>query len=103
MVQLSNGLFKSLGVRPRDPLDALSRELQSHADGIQRLQKVVVKVLAEPLSFFKRLADGRLTAPQRFFRPFLLRDVCADGHETLFAVEDDHFRRGQETPDVSSL
>ncbi len=86
MVQLPDRLFELSRIRRGNPLDALFGELQPHADGIQRLQEVIVKILAEPLTCFKGLPDRQFAAAQCFFCPFLLRNIGPDGDQTLLAV-----------------
>ena len=96
-------MFEPLGVRPGDPLYPLLREFEPHADGIEGLQEIVVKILAQAFSLLKCLADCQFAAAQRLFSTFLLRDVGADGDETFLALQHNHFCGGEKAPHLSSL
>ncbi len=97
-IQLAYGLFEPLCIRLRDPPDALFGDFQPHSDGVERLQEVVVKVLAEAFPFFKRLTDFQFASAQRLFRAFLFRDVGADSDHTFGPVELYQFARNQKPP-----
>src|SRR5215510_11264908 len=62
-IQLADGIVESLRVRLRCSLEPLLGQFQAHADGIERLQQVVMKILAEALSFFECPPDCLLAPP----------------------------------------
>ena len=97
-VQLSDGIVESLRIRLRDSLKPLLGQFQPHADGIERLQQVVMKILAEAFSFFKCPPDGLLAPPLRFLRALLFRNVDADSHHTPGPIQFNDLARQQKTP-----
>lgn len=52
-IQLGDGTVQPAGVCGRGSFDLLSHMLQPHADGIERLEDIVVQILADPLPFVR--------------------------------------------------